>query len=101
MAYIKEKTNKNGIKYNYWVIDKFNIFYAKGKGIVDIMFSGYVSKDTKAEGFEAVETINQQISFDDILEGFGNMIGFSEDNIKAALYTLKDKYEWFVDAVND
>ena len=100
MAYIKDKTSKQGITYNYWVIDKFNIFYTNGKGIVDVLFAGYLSKESKEQGYESFETINQQIPFETLIKGFTNMIGFTEDDIKSALYTLKDEYEWFKDSEN-
>ena len=47
MAYIKEQATNFGISYNYWIIESFNVSYINGKGIVDIIFAGYISKEAR------------------------------------------------------
>ena len=63
MAYIKERTAEFGMSYNYWIIESFNISYLNGKGIVDVIFSGYLSKETRENGSNKYTSINQQIPF--------------------------------------
>jgi len=101
MAYIKEQTAEFGMSYNYWIIESFNISYLNGKGIVDVIFSGYLSKETRENGSNKYTSINQQIPFEVFLGGFSQMTGFSDIDIKQALYTLKDYYEFFKDAEDD
>ena len=98
MAYIKEQTTEFGMNYNYWIIESFNISYLNGKGIVDVIFSGYLSKETRENSSNKYTSINQQIPFEIFLTGFQQMTGFSDIDIKQALYTLKDYYEFFKDA---
>lgn len=101
MAFIKSKTTEFGMEYNYWIIDRFNIFYAENKGIVDVVFSAYMSKDIRDENAKPYTQINQQIPFEVFLQGFSQMTGFTDEDIKKALYSLKPYYDYFVDAEDD
>ena len=101
VAFIKSKTTEFGMEYNYWIIDKFNIFYTNGKGVVDVIFSAYISKDVRDENVKPYTQINQQIPFEVLLAGLSKMIGYTDKDIKDALYSLKPYYEYFVDAEDD
>lgn len=98
MGYKKEKTTDFGMTYDYWNIDSFNVSYINGNGIVDVIFAGYLSQEVRLNGSEFYLKINQQIPFDVFLQGFTKMTGFSDKDIKDALYTLKEYYEFFKDA---
>lgn len=97
MGFRKEQITDFGMSYNYWNIDSFNVSYS-GKGIVDVIFAGYLSQEARLNGSECYLKINQQIPFEILLQGFAKMIGFSDKDIKDALYTLKEYYEFFKDA---
>lgn len=101
MAFIKEKNTSFGMSYNYWSIESFNVSYINGKGIVDVIFAGYISKEARENGAEKYTLINQQIPFEVFLTGFSQMTGFTDVDIKNALYTLKNYYEYFKDAGDD
>lgn len=101
MAYIKEQATNFGISYNYWIIESFNVSYINGKGIVDIIFAGYISKEARENGAEKYTSINQQIPFEVFLTGFSKMTGFTDNDIKMALYSLKEYYTVFNDAVDE
>ena len=101
MAYIKEQATNFGMSYNYWSIESFNVSYINGKGIVDVIFAGYVSKEARENGAEKYTSINQQIPFEVFLGGFTQMTGFSEVDIKNALYSLKSYFDYFKDSEND
>ena len=98
MGYKKEQTTDFGMTYDYWNIDSFNVSYINGNGIVDVIFAGYLSQEARLNGSECYRKINQQIPFEILLQGFTKMIGFSDKDIKDALYTLKEYYEFFKDA---
>lgn len=100
MGYKKGKTTDFGMTYDYWVIDRFNIFYTENMGIVDVVFSAYISKDVRDENVKPYTQINQQIPFEVILQGFSQMTGFTDEDIKKALYSLKPYYDYFKDAEN-
>ena len=101
MAYIKEQKTEFGMTYNYWSIQSFNIFYTGSKGVVDVVFAGFVSKEVKETGGLLYTQKTQQIPFEIFLTGFQQMTGFTDVDIKQALYTLKDYYEFFKDAEDD
>lgn len=100
MGYKKEKTTDFGMTYDYWNIDSFNVSYINGKGIVDVIFAGYLSQEARLNGSEFYCKINQQIPFDVFLQGFTQMTGFTSDDIAAAIYSLKEYFEFFKDAEN-
>lgn len=101
MAFIKKQKTDFGMEYEYWTICSFNVFYNNEKGIVDIVFSGYINKDEKLKGSTFYKQITQKIPFETFLEGFTNMSGFTDSDIKNVLYTLKNYYEFFNDATDD
>lgn len=101
MAYIKEQATNFGMSYNYWSIESFNISYLNKRGTVDVIFAGYISKEAKENGAEKYTLINQQIPFEVFIRGFTAMTGFTDKDIKDALYTLKEYYEYFKDAEDD
>lgn len=101
MAFIKSKNTDFGMEYNYWNIESFNVSYINNKGIVDVIFAGYISKEARENGSEKYTSINQQIPFEIFLRGFTAMTGFADKDIKDALYTLKEYYEYFKDAEDD
>lgn len=96
MAYKLKKVTSFGMEYNYWNIDSFTVTYSKGIKFVDVIFSAYINEETRLKGDEPYMKLSQQISFDIFLVGFKNMVlsnaDFTDENIKKALYSLKEYY---------
>ena len=96
MGFRKEQITDFGMSYNYWNIDSFTVTYSKGIKFVDVIFSAYINEETRLKGDEPYMKLSQQISFDIFLVGFKNMVlsnaDFTDENIKKALYSLKEYY---------
>lgn len=96
MAYKLEKLTSFGMVYDYWRIDSFTVNYNDTMKVVDVIFSAYINEETRLKGDEPYMKLSQQISFDIFLVGFKNMAlsnaDFTDENIKKALYSLKEYY---------
>ena len=102
MAFKLTKITSFGMEYNYWNVDSFTVIYSKGIKVVDVIFAAYIDEEARRNGAEPYEKKSQQIPFEEFMQGFKDMVigglEFTEENIKGALYSLKEKYEMFKEA---
>ena len=101
MAFIKQETTNFGLIYEYWSIENFSITWENGHGNVEVLFRAYLNKEVKKENFNSFTQIIQTIPFEIFIKGFTEMTGFESEDIKKALYSLKEYYTYFQDAQDD
>lgn len=101
MAFKKLIIPDTQLDYDYWKFHNFMIDYTDGADAkVKMTFLAYKSKEARDEGATHCDAKVQEIPFELFMQGFSQMTGFAPDDIAAAIYTLKEHFEFFKDAEN-
>lgn len=95
MAYKLSKYTDYGMEYNYWIIKSFNVFWVNDEGFVDVIFESYINEEARKNDKSCYSEINQQIPFDIFMKKISNISNFEYNEIKEALYKLKEYYAEF------